>query len=141
MSCAPSRKCRAPTLIAILPLFSYYCPMDQTFASAIFEILGSSVRLGIFRLLVKRGQSGMVAGEIAAALDLPPTNVSFHLKSMTHAGLVTVTPEGRFQRYRADLALMSDLIGYLTDECCADGTGGCNEVRLKAICPQCRSEV
>ena len=47
-----------------------------------------------------------------------PTNLSFHLKVMAHAGLVAAKQEGRFQRYRANLPLMSDLITYLTDECC-----------------------
>lgn len=61
----------------------------------------------------------MVAGNIAARLDLPATNLSFHLKAMTQAGLLTVAQEGRFQRYRANLPLMLDLIAYLTDECCA----------------------
>jgi DNA-binding transcriptional ArsR family regulator len=47
-----------------------------------------------------------VAGEIAAALGLPATNLSFHLKALTQAGLLSVTQEGRFQRYRAHMALM-----------------------------------
>lgn len=61
----------------------------------------------------------MVAGEIAAALELPPTNVSFHLKALTQAGLLTVEQEGRFQRYRANVPLIVALIGYLTEECCS----------------------
>ena len=61
---------------------------------------------------------GMVAGEIATTLGVPPTNLSFHLKAMAHAGLVAAKQEGRFQRYRANLPLMFDLIAYLTDECC-----------------------
>lgn len=94
--------------------------MEQATATAIFDVLASGFRLDVFRLLVKRGPAGMVAGEIAAALDLPPANLSFHLKAMTHAGLVTVVSEGGLQRYRPDLALMTDLIAYLTDECCTD---------------------
>ena len=62
---------------------------------------------------------GLVAGEIGAALGLAPTNLSFHLKALTHGQLLSVVQEGRFQRYRANLALMQDLIAYLTAECCS----------------------
>lgn len=60
----------------------------------------------------------MVAGEIAAALDIPPTNMSFHLKALTQAEMVSATQEGRYQRYRANIPMMLDLIAYLTAECC-----------------------
>ncbi len=93
--------------------------MDKAAATLIFECLSSGIRLDIYRMLVKAGEAGLVAGKIAARLDLPPANVSFHLKAMTHAGLLQATQEGRFQRYRADVALMAELIGYLTAECCA----------------------
>lgn len=92
--------------------------MKKQTATAIFESLSSGVRLDVFRLLVKNGPEGMVAGEIANTMGVPPANLSFHLKALSQAGLVTVEQEGRFQRYRADLPLMLDLIAYLTDECC-----------------------
>jgi len=93
--------------------------MDQRTAITVFESLASGVRLDVFRLLVRKGLTGMVAGEIAAAVQLPPTNASFHLKALTQAGLLTVEQEGRYQRYRANIELMTDLIGYMTEECCA----------------------
>lgn len=93
--------------------------MQKTTAVTLFESLASGVRLDLYRLLVRKGLEGMVAGDVAAALDLPPTNLSFHLKAMTQAGLLTVAQEGRYQRYRANLPLMLDLITYLTAECCA----------------------
>ena len=111
--------------------------MEKTTATTVFESLSSGVRLDVFRLLVKKGTEGMVAGEIATTLDLPPTNLSFHLKAMNHAGLVTVTQEGRFQRYRANLVLMLDLSAYLTEECCGGQAGLCGELNAQAICPQC----
>ena len=92
--------------------------MEKNTATNIFESLSSGVRLDVFRLLVKLGTEGMVAGEIAIKLDLPPTNLSFHLTALSHAGLVTAEQEGRYQRYRANIPLMVELIGYLTDECC-----------------------
>lgn len=111
--------------------------MNKEIAVAVFESLSSGVRLDVFRLLVKKGTEGMVAGEISAALDLPPTNLSFHLKAMAHAGLVTATQEGRFQRYRANLSLMVDLVGYLTEECCGGKPGLCGDFSAEALCPQC----
>lgn len=92
--------------------------MQKRAALAVFESLSSGIRLDVYRLLVKAGSRGLVAGEIAAALGLPPANLSFHLKGMTHAGLIEVRQEGRFHRYRADLSLMAALVAYLTDECC-----------------------
>lgn len=92
--------------------------MDKQLAVSVLESLSSGVRLDVYRLLVAQGPGGMVAGAIAAELGLPPTNLSFHLKAMTHAGLLTVEQEGRYQRYRADLALMAALVSYLTRECC-----------------------
>ena len=102
--------------------------MDKTLATSIFESLASGVRLDIYRLLVKTGPQGLVAGEIGAVLDVPPTNLSFHLKALTHAQLVSVVQEGRFQRYRANLALMQELIAYLTAECCAGHPELCGEL-------------
>ncbi len=79
----------------------------------------------------------MVAGEIATTLEIPPTNLSFHLKALTQAKLVTVEQEGRFQRYRANLSLMLDLIAYLTEECCGGNPQQCAGLSAQAICPQC----
>lgn len=96
--------------------------MERQTATSIFESLSSGLRLDVFRLLVKKGPAGLVAGEISTALDVPPANLSFHLKALTHARLLTVEQEGRFQRYRADIPLMLELIAYLTDECCSGRT-------------------
>ncbi len=104
--------------------------MDTLLATTVFESLASTVRLDIYRLLVKTGPGGLVAGEVATALSVPPTNLSFHLKALTHAQLVSVVQEGRFQRYRANLGLMQTLIAYLTEECCAGQPDQCPE-----ICP------
>jgi len=103
--------------------------MEKSAALAVFESLSSGIRLDVYRLLVRKGPDGLVAGEIAAALDLPPTNASFHLKSLSHAGLVSVEQEGRFQRYRANLTLMRELIDYLSAECCEGMPGLCEETR------------
>ena len=94
------------------------------------------MRLDVFRLLVKHGPDGLVAGEIAQQLDVPPANLSFHLKVLTQARLVTVEPQGRYQRYRADLPLMLDLIAYLTEECCSGNPEQCAGLRAASRCAE-----
>jgi len=74
--------------------------MKRQIGVQIFESLSSGVRLDIYRLLVRIGPDGLVAGDIAAKLELPPTKPVVHSKALTQAGLVTVTQEGRYQRYR-----------------------------------------
>ena len=108
--------------------------MEKHLATTIFESLASAVRLDVFRLLVKNAPDGLVAGEIAALLALPPTNLSFHLKALTQAGLLNVTQEGRYQRYRANLAVMQELIVYLTAECCAGHPEQCFESNSASNC-------
>lgn len=108
--------------------------MDKSTATSVFESLASGVRLDIYRLLVKTGPQGLVAGEIASTLELPPTNLSFHLKALSQARLVSVVQEGRFQRYRANLALMQELIAYLTAECCAGHPEQCSELCTPLNC-------
>jgi ArsR family transcriptional regulator len=108
--------------------------MDKNTATSIFESLSSGVRLDVYRLLVKTGPTGLVAGEIAATLELPSTNLSFHLKAMTYAQLLSVTQEGRFQRYRANLLLMQELITYLTEECCSGHPEHCFDQASASNC-------
>ncbi len=109
--------------------------MDKQLATTLFESLASGIRLDIFRLLVKQAPTGLVAGEISTALALPPTNVSFHLKAMTYAGLINVSQEGRYQRYRANLTVMQSLIDYLTAECCAGNPELCfDNEKVTACC-------
>lgn len=92
--------------------------MDKGVAVRMFESLSSGVRLDVYRLLVRQGPDGLVAGAIAADLEIPANTLSFHLKAMTHAGLVTVAQEGRYMRYRANYPQMLEMIAFLTAECC-----------------------
>lgn len=64
--------------------------MDGLLATSVFESLASGVRLDIYRLLVKTGPQGLVAGEIGASLAVPPANLSFHRRALMHAQLVWV---------------------------------------------------
>ncbi|MGE0048702.1 MAG: ArsR/SmtB family transcription factor [Acidithiobacillus sp.] len=89
------------------------------------DALASAQRLEIFRLLVEQEPEGLVSGEIAERITQAPNAVSFHLKSLQHAGLVSVQREGRFQRYRARMPEIRELIAYLTENCCR-GTQSCS---------------
>ena len=108
--------------------------MNRDIATKVFESLASGVRLDVYRLLVKAGLEGMVAGQIASTLAIAPNNLSFHLKAMTHAGLLSVEQEGRFQRYRANIPLMLDLVAFLTEECCAGHPEQCASLRSASHC-------
>ena len=110
--------------------------METRTATTIFESLSSGWRLEAFRQLVRQGPEGMVAGDIASALDISPSSLSFHLKALAHAGLVSVEQEGRFQRYRANIPLMLDLIAYLTEECCSGQPEKCADLRAASCCPE-----
>jgi DNA-binding transcriptional ArsR family regulator len=93
--------------------------METKTATTIFEVLTSEARLSIFRLLVKYAPDGLIAGEISRMLDIPKTNLSFHLKAIAHSGLASMEREGRNTRYKANIPLMLETIAYLTEECCS----------------------
>lgn len=106
--------------------------MDTKTATAIFEVLSSEARLAIFRLLVKHAPDGLVAGEISRMLDIPKTNLSFHLKTIVHSGLASMEREGRNTRYKANIPLMLETIAYLTAECCSGNPERCSALRAES---------
>lgn len=81
--------------------------------------LAHEKRLEIFRLLVKRGPEGYAAGVIAGKLGLPAPTLSFHIKELDRAGLVSARQSGRFIHYSASFGAMRELVGFLTDHCCS----------------------
>src|SRR5262245_38130070 len=84
--------------------------------------LAHETRLAVFRQLVRRGAEGLAAGEIAARLDVPKPTLSFHLAHLEGAGLVASRREGRSIVYSADFGAIGDLVGFLYESCCAEGT-------------------
>ena len=108
--------------------------MDRPTVLKASESLGSGVRLDIFCLLVQAGQEGRVAGEIAEALDIPPTNLSFHLKGMLQASLVSVRQEGRYLRYRANVPHMLRVLAFVMENCARAeaGAGSCVAARQRS---------
>jgi len=84
--------------------------------------LAHSLRLQIFRLLVVGGKTGLTPSAITEALGVPATTLSFHLKELMHAGLVSQERDGRYLIYRASFDQMNALLGYLTANCCQGDT-------------------
>jgi ArsR family transcriptional regulator, arsenate/arsenite/antimonite-responsive transcriptional repressor len=84
--------------------------------------LAHESRLAIFRALVVAGPEGLAAGDIAQQLGVSPSGLSFHLKDLSHAGLVDARQDGRFIFYSANFNAMSGLIGFLTENCCEGRT-------------------
>lgn len=104
---------------------------DQTISA--LAALAHVQRLRAFRALVVAGPDGLMPSVLAERLDVARNALSFHLKELAHAGLVTVEQQGRNLIYRADFARMNGLIGYLTEHCCE---GGVCELDA-AVCTSC----
>jgi DNA-binding transcriptional ArsR family regulator len=90
---------------------------EKTAVSAL-AALAQEARLRIFRALVGAAPDGMTPGALSAMLDINASTLSFHLKELTHAGLVNMEREGRNLHYRPALDHMNELLAYLTDHCC-----------------------
>jgi DNA-binding transcriptional ArsR family regulator len=75
--------------------------------------------LAVFRALVQTGPQGLTPSQLSERLDLPAPTLSFHLAQLRHAGLITVTREGRSLIYAADYAAMRGVVDFLTENCCA----------------------
>lgn len=100
--------------------------MESKNAVEALAALAQDTRLAVYRLLVQAGPAGLAAGAIAETLALSPATLSFHLKALSHAGLVRMQAHGRFKIYQADYARMNALLGYLTENCCAGAA--CNTI-------------
>ncbi len=96
--------------------------MNQNDALGALSALAQESRLAVFRLLVKRGPEGYAAGEIGERLAIPGPTLSFHLKELAQAGLVSVRKESRFMYYSANFARMNEVLAYLTENCCSLGS-------------------
>ena len=92
--------------------------MDDEWAVLVFAALAQSTRLGVFRLLVAREPEGMAAGAIARALGVPHNTLSTHLAVLSRACLVGAERRSRLIVYRARLATVRELTGFLVTDCC-----------------------
>ena len=103
---------------SIIQLLLYYPTMNETTVVRSLAALAQDVRLRIFRSLVVAGKAGLTPGDLGEKLDVAATTLSFHLKELTHSGLVSQERQGRNLIYRASFETMNELLGYLTENCC-----------------------
>ncbi|MGO4619584.1 ArsR/SmtB family transcription factor [Ensifer sp. 2YAB10] len=103
--------------------------MDERQALAAFGALSQETRLQIVRLLVIAGADGMAAGALAERAEVSPSNISFHLKELERAGLITQQRESRSIIYRADYDALGGLVRFLMEDCC----GGHPEICAPAV--------
>ena len=99
--------------------------MDNKSAVILLSSIAQEARLDIFRTLVQAGANGLSAGSLAEKLDIPNSTLSFHLKELSHSGLVSSRQESRFIYYSANYQSMNNLLAYLTENCCSGEQACC----------------
>lgn len=109
--------------------------MDEQAAVTALAALAQGMRLRVFRALVGAGPTGLTPGALCATLDVPGSTLSFHLKALEHAGLVTQERDGRHLIYRPAIDRMHALLDYLTAHCCEGAaTDSCELGRTRPAC-------
>lgn len=108
--------------------FYYIGNMKINSAVKALAALAQETRLSIFRILVQTGEAGLSAGQIAKTLNIPNATLSFHLKELSNAGLITARQESRFIYYAANFTAMNELLGFLTENCCAGNPCGSEDM-------------
>jgi ArsR family transcriptional regulator, arsenate/arsenite/antimonite-responsive transcriptional repressor len=109
--------------------------MDERQALACFGALSQETRLRIIRTLVVAGHDGMAAGVIAERMEVSPSNVSFHLKELERAGLISQQRESRSIVYTASFDALAGLVRFLMEDCCAGNPEICAPaVKVAACC-------
>lgn len=106
--------------------------MKSNDALTALNALAQEHRLAVFRYLVTQGRQGALPSAMALRLDMAKPTLSFHLKELKAAGLVSCERAGRALIYRANLDAMNDLVAYLTENCCAADQATCGS--SAAIC-------
>lgn len=102
-------------------------------AAARLEALGNPTRLKIYRMLVRAGAEGLPVGRLQAKLDAAASTLSHHIKSLVIVGLVTQARAGTTLVCHANYDVMRDLLGFMVEECCAEGTGTCAPVVIPKV--------
>ena len=100
--------------------------METNTAVTALAALAQESRLAVFRLLVRHAPEGLMPGVMGEQLEMPAPTLSFHLKTLAQAGLVTAVQEGRFVRYRAEIAGVKALTAFLLEDCCRGNPGLCS---------------
>lgn len=102
--------------------------MDDDSAIEALAALAHGDRLAAFRLLVRAGPNGVPSGEIAQALSIPPTRMSFHLSTLERARLLRSWRDGRHILYAASYDNMRSLLVFLTEDCCSGNPEICSDL-------------
>jgi ArsR family transcriptional regulator, arsenate/arsenite/antimonite-responsive transcriptional repressor len=113
--------------------FYYHGNMEQNDVVRSLAALAQPLRLQVFRALVVAGETGLTPGKLQETIGIPAATLSFHLKELTHAGLVTQERASRNLIYRAAYGHMNALLGYLTENCCQGEA--CAVADASASCP------
>jgi ArsR family transcriptional regulator, arsenate/arsenite/antimonite-responsive transcriptional repressor len=113
--------------------------MNESQALGSFAALAQETRLAIVRLLVRSGPEGVPAGAVAEAVGVSPSNVSFHLKELEHAGLIEARREARSIIYTANYQMLRNLIDFLMKDCCAGHPKICGPAPADARSAQSKS--
>lgn len=108
--------------------------MNTKSAITALAALAQESRLAVFRLLVTTGPQGLAASKIAEALNVPASSLSFHLKELAHAGLISAKQEGRFIIYSANFTEMQALMDFLSENCCQGQSCALNSACTPAAC-------
>ena len=109
--------------------------MNETQALSALSALAHAQRLRVFRALVVAGPEGLTPSALADQLGVARNTMSFHLKELAHASLVTIEQQGRNLIYRADFAQMNSLLGYMTEHCCQGNA--CAVTDSSLVCSSC----
>jgi len=109
--------------------------MDKDLAVQALAALAHPVRLDAFRALVVAGHDGLAQKDLAEAVGVGPTNLAFHLKELTAAGLVVPAQAGRYVMYRAAYDRMNDLLAHLTESCCAGSGAAQSDAATSCVHP------
>ena len=108
--------------------------MNETLAVKALAALAQAQRLQVFRALVVVGQAGLTPSSMSEGLGCSASSLSFHLKELLNANLVSCEPRGRNLIYRANFEHMTGLLGYLTEHCCQ---GEACAVTVESGCRSC----
>lgn len=108
--------------------------MEKQEVISALAALAQETRLDVFRRLVQAGAPGMPAGQLSRELAIAPATLSFHLKELRNAGLVTSERSGRSIRYSPAFSVISEVVAYLGENCCRDAPCGAKDMNFEPDC-------
>lgn len=92
--------------------------MENTVAIKIFMALGQESRLNVFRMIVQKGDEGLTPSALGELLGMPAATLSFHLKELCQANLISVERQSRNLIYRPQAMVVEALMDFLLFNCC-----------------------